>query len=135
MARNPISGRSKSSKAVRSGLEKMQMNHLHTRKKIQRIKAEAAMRLATGKPAHARELPPQVAALRISSRLLIVVFHVDIIAVERRFPSKSDVAVAWLPVSRGGALSVTGGAVSQIGLRQFARLICPIRDAASVRPR
>jgi hypothetical protein len=35
----------------------MQMNHLQTRNKIQRIKDEAAQRAATGKPVHARNLP------------------------------------------------------------------------------
>jgi hypothetical protein len=57
MARNLSSDRSKSSKSVRTGLEKMQMNHLQTRKKIQRLKSEAAQRAATGKPVHVGNLP------------------------------------------------------------------------------
>jgi hypothetical protein len=57
MARNVSSDRQKPSKAVRTGFEKMQMNHLQTRKKIQRIKTEAAERVASGKPVHARNLP------------------------------------------------------------------------------
>jgi hypothetical protein len=35
----------------------MQMNHLQTRKKIQRLKSEAAQRAATGKPVHVGNLP------------------------------------------------------------------------------
>jgi hypothetical protein len=52
MARNPSAERPKSAKVARSGFEKMQMNHSQTRKKIQRIHAEAARRTATGKPVH-----------------------------------------------------------------------------------
>jgi len=57
MARNASADRAKSSRSARTGFEKMQMNHLRTRKKIQRMKAEAAERAATGRPAHAKNLP------------------------------------------------------------------------------
>jgi hypothetical protein len=57
MARSPNSERPKSAKVARSGFEKMQLNHLQTRKKIHRIHAEAARRMATGKPVHAGHLP------------------------------------------------------------------------------
>jgi hypothetical protein len=53
MARKPMTDRQhKSPKAVRSGFEKMQMNHRRTRELIRRIQTEAAERLATGKPVH-----------------------------------------------------------------------------------
>jgi len=54
MARKPMTDRQhKSPKAVRSGFEKMQMNHRRTRAQIRRIQTEAAERVATGKPVHA----------------------------------------------------------------------------------
>jgi len=53
MARKPMSDRQhKAPKAVRSGFEKMQMNHRRTRAQIRRIQTEAAERVATGKPVH-----------------------------------------------------------------------------------
>jgi len=57
MARGPTSEKSKSGKVTRSGFEKMQMNHLQTRKRIQHIHAEAARRTSTGKPVHVGHLP------------------------------------------------------------------------------
>lgn len=52
MAKPPVEHRSRASKQVRSGFEKMQMNHRRTREEIKRIRAEAAERTATGKPVH-----------------------------------------------------------------------------------
>lgn len=39
-------------RAVRTGAEKMQMNHLRTRLEIVRIQKESAERLSTGRPVH-----------------------------------------------------------------------------------
>ena len=41
-----------SSKAGRTGFEKMQMSHQRTRKEIERIHLERAKRAETGKPRH-----------------------------------------------------------------------------------
>ena len=52
MAVKPTMSRPKIGKAVRTGFEKMQMNHRRTSQQIRRIQAEAAERNATGKPLH-----------------------------------------------------------------------------------
>ena len=52
MASKPNFDRPKSSKASRSGFEKMQMSHRRTREQIQRIQVERAERATTGKPKH-----------------------------------------------------------------------------------
>jgi hypothetical protein len=52
MARKPTLERPRSAAVARTGFEKMQMSHRRMQKQIQRIKAEAAERTATGKPLH-----------------------------------------------------------------------------------
>lgn len=52
MARASRPGPAKPSRTARTGAEKMQMNHLRTRKQIERLRKEAAERLAIGKPVH-----------------------------------------------------------------------------------
>ena len=55
MAHKHASDRSKPAKDVCTRSEKIRMSHERTRKQIQHIHAEAAGRIATGRPLHATQ--------------------------------------------------------------------------------